>query len=181
MAELLKLKKRMSGSTTKVTASSDSDTGRNGGEPAVVEGATLLQKIEKLAFQNSMCLPLDMSGARPAAGTRRIAVCLVIVDCLLHEDLWRSWVESSNVVCAAELYIHAKHPDAVKSPWVRQRLLPGTFLPEWNSVEVDLFHDSTTSSSHMFCRQVVRAMLAVLEVAVKDQNYCDRFLFATGS
>ena len=133
MAELLKLKKRMGGNRSKATVATAA--AHTGGELDVIEGATLFHKIEKLAFQNAMCLPADLSGPRPV-GPRRIAVCLVIVDCLFHEDIWRRWVDGSNDVYSAELYIHAKNPDAVTSLWARQRLLRGTFRPEWNSVEV---------------------------------------------
>ena len=163
MAELLKLKKRMGGKSA-ATASASSAAPPAGAALAaldVVQGATLYEKIDKLAFQNGMCLPPDRSGSR-TAGPRRIAICLVIVDKLIHEDIWRRWVESSDEEYSAELFVHAKHPAAITSAWARARVLPGSFRPEWNSVEV------------------VRAMLAVLQAAVRDPAHYDRFLFGTG-
>jgi hypothetical protein len=157
MAELLKLKRMASGKPK---------AGGGGGEAGaveVVQGATLYDRIDKLAFQNAMCLPADptlpaaaappallaASGPASARPPRRIAVCLVIVDCLFHEAVWRRWVEgcadtvtgtdTDTDTYTAELYIHAKHPERIQSPWVRARTLPGTFLPEWNSIEVHLY------------------------------------------
>lgn len=103
---------------------------------------------------------------------RTIAICLVIVDELYHEDIWREWVkqgereeeetnlrvknlhnanvqkksvtkpESSGLLsssfsvsghvqyeCRARLFIHAKHPHKIISPWVRARTL-GTIVKE---------------------------------------------------
>lgn len=124
----------MGGGSKAPAHSSDDVTAKDTVE--VVHGASLKEKVEKLAFQNAMCLPPSLSQSSIANRPRRIAVCLVIVDCLIHEDLWRRWMEGGDEDISAELYIHAKHPDAITSPWVKERTLPGTFLPEWNSIEV---------------------------------------------
>lgn len=60
------------------------------------------------------------------------------------------------------LFIHAKNPEQITSPWVRERLIAENFRPEWNSTEV------------------VRAMLAVMDHALR---HCDaeRLIFATES
>lgn len=94
-----------------------------------------------------------------------IAVCLVIVDTLHHEEVWRTWCEEAeNCKYTAELYIHAKHPDRITSPWVKQRTLEHSFMPEWNSPEV------------------IRAMLAVLANALEDRSHISsRFIFGTES
>jgi hypothetical protein len=44
-----------------------------------------------------------------------LAVCLCIVDDLPHEEIWKYWMQDG----AAELYLHAKHPEKIKSDWAR--------------------------------------------------------------
>lgn len=102
-----------------------------------------------------------------------LAICIVIVDQLHHEAIWRRWLEHYHATMAASseanydvrFYIHAKRQDRL-SDWVRQRLIPENFMPEWNSPEV------------------VRAMLALLKHALADDGIhapCQRFVFATES
>ena len=89
-----------------------------------------------------------------------VAICVVIVDSLHHEDIWREWVESSTTLhytedtirYKAELFIHAKHPEKITSEWVRARLIDVTFRPEWNSVEV------------------VQSLLSVLDAALQYKS-----------
>lgn len=92
-------------------------------------------------------------------------MCLVIVDSLHHEEIWRRWcAQTSWSGYSAELYIHAKHPDRITSEWVKQRTLSYSFNPEWNSPEV------------------IRAMLAVLRAAIDDTKHVNaRFIFGTES
>jgi hypothetical protein len=101
-----------------------------------------------------------------------LAICLVIVDSLPHEDIWRAWlgdvdIAGSDSICTgalaaesdahtsesqvsscatdnadnrfrARLFIHAKHPEKITSPWVQSCLIPAEkcHKPEWNSPEV---------------------------------------------
>lgn len=91
----------------------------------------------------------------------------MIVDALPHESVWREWLrtggEGEEGEVAADLFVHAKRPEAVRSDWVRARLVGVTFRPEWNSVEV------------------VQAMLAVLAAALRDGRAFQHFVFATES
>jgi len=76
-----------------------------------------------------------------------IAICATIVDEFPHEALWRKWMDetggefilddgnvsgsseidaksalksnSSNIMTTAEMYVHAKNPERVKSEWLR--------------------------------------------------------------
>jgi hypothetical protein len=118
----------------------------------------------------------------PANAPKVVAICIVIVDDLPHEDIWRHWVDDGTVPedlswsnrstahgdsvarrkYDVRFFIHAKRPERV-SEWVRRRLIPQNFLPEWNSPEV------------------VRAMLALLQNALADPACCQRFVFATES
>lgn len=93
-----------------------------------------------------------------------IGVCLIVVDRVHHEDIWRLWsADQSSSGCRVKFYIHAKHPENITSAWAREFLVDTRQKPEWNSPEV------------------VRAMLAVLSSAVNDSSPCERYLFATES
>jgi len=75
-----------------------------------------------------------------------IAICATIVDEFPHEALWRKWMDetggefnlddggsgsgevdakstaesnSSNIMTTAEMYVHAKNPERVRSEWLR--------------------------------------------------------------
>ena len=62
---------------------------------------------------------------------------MLIVDELYHEDIWRHWLESIEysllhskdsdshpaVRYRAQLFIHAKSPDKIRSEWVRSHTL----------------------------------------------------------
>lgn len=149
----------------------------------VLAGTTTLDKLSKLFFSressklfaapcvsaaaSSSSLSLSSSSSATGGSKQGIAICLVIVDDLYHEALWREWVElsKSSVKYEARLFIHAKHPERISSAWVRSCLLQGrTFKPEWNSPEV------------------IRAMLAILGEAVPNQELrAGRFVFGTES
>jgi hypothetical protein len=97
---------------------------------------------------------------------KRIAICIVIVDKLLHENVWKEWsqtvMNNNGNFYYGEIFIHAKYPEKIISPWVRSKLIDRNFFPEWNSTEV------------------VRAMLQVLSSAL-DHSIAQRFVFATES
>ena len=88
--------------------------------------------------------PSTLATKVPVSEQKTIAICLVIVDELHHEDIWRHWVEEEGEY-KGRLFIHAKSPHKIKSKWVKERTLDVTYSPDWNSPEV------------------VRAMLAVLK------------------
>jgi hypothetical protein len=52
-----------------------------------------------------------------------LAICICIVDSLCHEPIWREFIsdasQSNLLKASAELYIHAKFPEKIQSPWVR--------------------------------------------------------------
>eukprot|EP01031_Cornospumella_fuschlensis_P032007 gene32007-38700_t len=105
---------------------------------------------------------------------RGIAICVVIVDELYHEEIWKAWLATNSSSQSAskrfnyhaELFIHAKYPDRIQSEWVKRRTLPFSFSPYWNSPEV------------------VRAMVALLHEATTSHETTKeyhRFIFATES
>lgn len=112
-----------------------------------------------------------------------IAICAVIVDSFPHEAIWKRWMDSGNpsgqgdktssqndnsnskdlnLTATSELYIHAKFPDKVSSPWVKSKTLSYSYQPNWNDV------------------RVVRAMLALLDQALQDSR-TTHVLFCTES
>ena len=135
----------------------------------LLEGSSTLEKLRKLEFsRNKFNIPkIPTTKTTKKDNTiRTIAICLVIVDTLHNEQIWRRWIENGEnndgtSPYRARLFIHAKYPEKV-SKWARQYTLNDTFLPEWNSPEV------------------IRAMLAVLETALKDRS-CERFVMGTES
>eukprot|EP01039_Chlorochromonas_danica_P011224 gene11224-12521_t len=129
-------------------------------------GGTSLDVLQALFDKRKSC-PSPVT--RSLGSSRKIiAVCLVIVDELLHEEIWKAWLNSGNEEYSGALFIHAKNPEAIRSSWVKQHTLQYSFRPEWNSPEV------------------VRAMLSVLAEAVSyrcevDDVVCQRMIFATES
>jgi hypothetical protein len=85
----------------------------------------------------------------------RLAFLFLIVDTLPYEDLWTAWL---GHLPDAHVHIHAKHPERIRSEWVRQRLITSssgdivTYRPDWGSIEL------------------VRAMLALLRAALRDPD-----------
>ena len=131
-------------------------------------GVSVLDKLEHLQSVRRRRVPVAVAAA--AAAVPRLAVCIVIVDELVHEEIWRRWCEEEVGVggvgdpdgATAEVFIHAKFPERVRSAWARARLIRGgavCYRPAWNSVDV------------------VRAMLALAHEA-RD---CDQIVFATES
>jgi hypothetical protein len=124
---------------------------------------SILTKLEKLLFTREKG---EFTKEPFPTIQNTISICLVIVDDLYHEEIWRNWIETNNnninSKYKAKLIIHAKYPDNIKSKWVKDRTLSESFLPEWNSPEV------------------VRAMLSIMKDALKDE-LCGRILFGTES
>ncbi|KAL7529091.1 hypothetical protein ACHAWF_002835 [Thalassiosira exigua] len=107
----------------------------------------------------------------------RVAICATIVDDFPHERLWRKWIDETGgdvalveegkadvveVRASADLRVHAKNPERIRSEWLRSKLLPLTHRPNWNDV------------------RVVRAMLSLLDAALGDEE-TTHVLFCTES
>ena len=69
---------------------------------------------------------------------------------------------TTSMPATAEIYIHAKHPDRLRTSWARTKTISKCYKPEWNDV------------------RIVRAMLALAEEALQDQR-TTHVLFATES
>lgn len=136
----------------------------------VLPGATVYEKLDKLHFSrksNSLfAAASSLASIAPVIEQKTIGICIVIVDSLPHEAIWAKWAtevsEGSSGTYKAKIAIHAKFPDRIKSEWVRERLVPVTYKPDWNSPEV------------------IRAILCVMNECLRDPC-CGRFIFATES
>ena len=151
MKELLKLRKRKAKPASSSTSLTAESYKQENDVLELVEGDTVLKRLKKYAHIKSMeKMPQVEANKIPGVvGGKSIAVCLVIVDKLHHEGIWRRWMEQCNECnYKASLHIHAKFPEKISSPWVRKHTLSHSFLPEWNSPEV------------------IRAVLAVIKDAL---------------
>lgn len=107
---------------------------------------------------------------KTASGPKKyIAICIVIVDQLYHEEIWKKWMDTGNTETespyVAEIFVHSKHPEKIESTWLRERLIDKLFFPDWNSPEV------------------VRAMLQLLNFSLNrsPEIVFERFIFCTES
>lgn len=69
---------------------------------------------------------------------------------------------TSKFTASAELYVHAKNRERVRSEWLRSKALPISHRPNWNDV------------------RIVRAMLSLLEAALREER-TTHVLFCTES
>ena len=63
----------------------------------------------------------------------RLGLLFLVIDRLHHEDVWKQWMDSR----VTRAWVHAKDQKKV-SPWIRRRLVPTPWSPEWGSI--DLVH-----------------------------------------
>lgn len=91
-----------------------------------------------------------------------VAVCLCIVNALPHERVWEYWCSQGNARISADLYLHAKHREAIHSDYARSKLLRISHSPNWNDV------------------RVVHAMMSLVEEALKDPKMT-HIIFGTES
>jgi hypothetical protein len=75
-------------------------------------------------------------------GQEENVICLLflIINTLPYENIWRKWIDtkddSSSSKTIVKVFIHAKIPDQVKSPWVKGHLIDKSFCPGWGTVEL---------------------------------------------
>ena len=103
-----------------------------------------------------------------------LAICVCIIDSLVHEPIWKEFVGGDcnssqggqthplTLSTSAEIYIHAKYPERIRSSWVKEKTIATTYRPEWNDI------------------QIVRAMLALASEALKDER-TTHLIFVTES
>mmetsp|Transcript_9701 Transcript_9701/g.14899 ORF Transcript_9701/g.14899 Transcript_9701/m.14899 type:complete len:456 (-) Transcript_9701:129-1496(-) len=84
----------------------------------------------------------------------RLAICFCIVDQFPHEHIWKRWISSgtNGAGVSADLFIHAKEPEKIKSEWLKEKLISKTYRPNWNDV------------------RIVRALLKLMEEALQPHD-----------
>ena len=65
-----------------------------------------------------------------------LGLLFIIIDDLPHELLWRVWFNLLENEQRVKIFIHAKYPEKVLSPWVRSHLVDFHFIPSWGSIEI---------------------------------------------
>jgi hypothetical protein len=88
-----------------------------------------------------------------------LGLLFIIIDDLPHELIWRAWLMTSTSSTSIKIFIHAKFPEKIRSPWVKSHLVNFHYFPEWGSVEitkvmvhllreVDTYHPTSSSHAH---------------------------------
>jgi hypothetical protein len=102
----------------------------------------------------------------PCCDVHNVGILFIIIDAFPNELLWRVWLEQgglhdtpsdnkqtdanavgaertdtdSDITAAlpgVRCWFHAKYPERVTSPWVRERLVTSfQYKPEWGSLEL---------------------------------------------
>ena len=109
-----------------------------------IERILRIQQIRQSTKVDDDKCPTDNNNTKNKS--LHIAICATIVDEFPHEALWRKWMDetggefivdgdvngndgvdakstlksnSSSIMTTAEMYVHAKNPERVKSEWLR--------------------------------------------------------------
>ena len=108
-----------------------------------IERILRIQQIRQSTKVDDDKCPTDNNNTKKKS--LHIAICATIVDEFPHEALWKKWMdetggefilddgntsgssevdvksisESNNIMTTAEMYVHAKNPERVKSEWLR--------------------------------------------------------------
>eukprot|EP01031_Cornospumella_fuschlensis_P036006 gene36006-43667_t len=139
-------------------------------QPAMVK---LLEDVEN--FRNTSGATKDTAIDTEPISTvgvvkmQTLGLLFIIVEEMPNELLWRIWInqyvkEHDTGLQDMPIWIHAKHPDRINSPWVRERLVQSFHLrPEWGSIELS------------------QVMVLLLLQALQDRPDVDRFVFVSES
>ena len=103
-----------------------------------------------------------------------LCLLLLIIDQLPYENVWRHWLRGvSDGSVVTKVFVHAKFPAKVQSAWVRDRLIPERYHPEWGSVEL----------TQAMVALMKNAVAGTQEYASSDKDGVDRvkMLFASES
>jgi hypothetical protein len=133
----------------------------NGNKPkkTLIDLTTRLWNYSQIRQSAAAMLP------RPPIDSKQpvhVAICLCVIDHLPHERVWEYWCGQGNARISAELYLHAKHPNQIRSDYARSKMLKISHNPNWNDV------------------RVVHAMLGLVEEALKNAKVT-HIIFGTES
>lgn len=116
-------------------------------------------------YEEDVTTSADAMHADGNVRTKTIAILLIIQDSLPNEALWRLWLQHMDRTRHdVRVWIHAKHPDHIHSPWLQDRLVRRFQLrPGWGSLDL------------------TKTMVCLLHEAFSDCPYIDHFMFASES
>jgi hypothetical protein len=122
----------------------------------------------------------QLSRALTKPKERAIALLFICIDELPFEDIWRKWMDDEEAGVKVTVLIHAKHPQRVKSEWMRQHLLPESYKPTWGSIELVRAATYLVDECLKQDRSVGRmCFLSESCVPVKSLRACTRALFSS--
>lgn len=81
----------------------------------------------------------DPAAERDLAAPAVLGLLFIIIDKLPFESIWRLWLKECSEChqLRVRVWIHAKFPKNVTSPWVQERLVKSFQLkPDWGSLEL---------------------------------------------
>ena len=62
----------------------------------------------------------------------KIAFLFLIIDDINHPDIWNKYFE--NHLDKINIYVHPKHPENVKTPWLKQNIIKNVVNTEWGFI-----------------------------------------------
>lgn len=128
--------------------------------------------------QSQQAIGGSSSSRKAEVPAKGIGLLFIIIDDLPHEAIWRLWIEEGSkklrdqwaqdhpdcTVPHVRVWVHAKHPERVRSSWVQERLVKTFHLsPAWGSIEI------------------TSVMLKMLTEAVSVDKRVSKFIFASES
>ena len=111
-----------------------------------------IQRQWRIAQIKQAKLPSSILSCTPDKPMIKVAICAVIVDDLRYESVWRRWADDGENYGLCDFVVHAKHPERIRSSWLRQKTLDFSHRPNWNDV------------------RVIKAMLDTVKQALKDPD-----------
>jgi hypothetical protein len=149
--------------------------------PSVVGHQTQFYSIYEKIWKENLSKSVDTDSiVIPALDS--LALLFIIIDDLPHELIWRLWLHQTLSKTTVRIFIHAKYPDRIHSPWVRSHLVNFHYFPEWGSIEItkvmiDLLREVYFFFSSSSSRVHSSLCFSFFE-GNKSLRFCDSFLFS---
>jgi len=175
----------LAGYANRTISSSSGNNGKNHTENEKEKPSQIIgpyyHRIQTVANESTHNLSTITTSEQISFGG--LGILIIIVDSLPHEILWRLWLDhythhhhhhhhtpptvpssssSSGLMhqqhpSTVHIWIHAKHPERITSPWIQQRLVTDFQLrPSWGSVEL------TEVMIHMLVNKSIFLSLSLL-------------------
>ena len=92
------------------------------------------ERIRNESIDSNIATPLSEIPLPPSFES--LGLLFIIIDDLPHELIWRAWLMTSKSSASIKIFIHAKFPEKIRSPWVKSHLVNFHYFPEWGSIEI---------------------------------------------